>query len=101
MRVEVGTYVDERGVETPLRVRFGSHEIEVTESVDQWPSVDYRYFKVKGNDGDVYIIRHNETNGDWELIMYEHRHPEGDPVIMGRMPESICQRRPRPTTKAS
>ena len=39
--------------------------------LDAWIAPDHRYFKVKGDDGDVYIIRH-DTNADvWELTMFK------------------------------
>jgi len=72
MEVKVETYLDEDGVEKLRRVRFDSREIEVTENIDQWYGVDYRYFKIKADDGNLYIIRHNEIRANWELTMYEH-----------------------------
>jgi hypothetical protein len=44
------------------------------ESVDdQWPGADYRYLKVKGDDGNVYILRLDEPSGEWELTMFQRR----------------------------
>lgn len=79
MRVE--TYVDKDGVEKLWRIRFDSREIEVAENIDQWHGADYRYFKVRGSDGDLYILRHNEIGNDWELTMYERAPPLGDTVF--------------------
>jgi len=70
--------VDEDGVEKLRRICFGSRQIEVAENIDQWHGKDYRYFKVKSSDGDVYILRHNEIGNDWELTMYEHTPPHRD-----------------------
>lgn len=81
MEVRVETYMDEGGVEKVRRVRFDSRQIEIAENLDQWHGPDYRYFKVRGNDGNLYILRHNETRADWELTMYEHPQLTGDSAI--------------------
>jgi len=70
MQVQVETYVDQ-GVEKLSRIRFDSRQIEIAENLDQWHGPDYRYFKVRGSDGNLYMLRHNELRADWELTMYE------------------------------
>ncbi len=70
MEVQVETYVDQ-GVEKLSRIRFDSRQIEIAENIDQWHGPDYRYFKVRGSDGNLYMLRHNELRADWELTMYE------------------------------
>jgi len=80
VQVEVETYVDEGGVEKLRRIRFDSREIDVVENIDQWPGANYRYFKVRGSDGNAYMLRHNELRADWELTMYERTRPPGDPA---------------------
>jgi hypothetical protein len=32
---------------------------------------DYRYFKVKGDDDNVYILRFDEPSSEWELMMFQ------------------------------
>ena len=71
MLVQAETYVDQ-GVEKLRRIRFDSREIEIVDNIDQWHGADYRYFKVRGSDGNLYIVRHDETRADWELTLYEH-----------------------------
>lgn len=77
MRVQVETYVDQ-GVEKLSKIRFDGREIQVTQNIDQWHGADYRYFRVSGSDGNLYILRHNELRADWELTMYERTQPQGD-----------------------
>jgi hypothetical protein len=71
MQVQVESYLDEDGVEKLRRIRFDDREIEVADNVDQWHGADYHYFKVRGGDANVYILRHNEARADWELTLYE------------------------------
>lgn len=82
MQVRVETYVDKGGVEKLHRFRLDGRQIEIAENIDQWHGADHRYFKIKANDGDLYILRHDEILADWELIMYEHTQSQGDPAIV-------------------
>jgi hypothetical protein len=59
------------GVEMPVRFRFDAREVEIVENVDQWYGPDYCYFKIKGNDGNLYILRFDEGRAEWELTMFQ------------------------------
>jgi hypothetical protein len=71
MLVQVDTYVDEGGAEKVRRFRLDSRVVEVADNIDQWYGAGYRYVKVRGSDGNVYILRHNEIRAEWELTMYQ------------------------------
>jgi hypothetical protein len=73
MQVQVETFADHRGVETPRRLDLNWRTVEIVESDDQWSGADYRYFRVKGDDGNVYILRLNEPSGEWELTMFQRQ----------------------------
>ena len=75
MQIQVETYMDQ-GVEKLRRIRFDSRQIEITDNIDQWHGADYRYFKVRGSDGNLYMLRHNDIRADWELTMYERTQPQ-------------------------
>jgi hypothetical protein len=45
----------------------------VVEVLDRWLAPDHRYFKVKGDDSDVYIVRHDPAANAWELTMFRAR----------------------------
>ena len=72
MRVEVGCYAGYRGEETPRRIRLGKVTVAVCEVLDRWLAPDHRYFKLLGNDGARYIVRHDSRRGSWELVLYQH-----------------------------
>lgn len=69
LRVEC--YAGHRGEETPRALLVGDRRVGVVEILDCWLAPDHRYFKVKGDDGDVYILRHDVVSGAWELTMFE------------------------------
>lgn len=80
MQVQVETYVDEGSAEKLRRFRLDSRVVEVAENIDEWYGADYRYVKIKGSDGNVYILRHNEIRAEWELTMYQHSQSQGAKV---------------------
>jgi hypothetical protein len=77
--IEVECYADHRGEETPRRFHLGERTIEVAEVLDQWLASDHRYFKLRGQGGATYLLRHDEVSGRWELIMYERAAPGPPP----------------------
>ncbi|MFL5426625.1 MAG: hypothetical protein ACJ783_16495 [Myxococcales bacterium] len=70
MDVQVECYSGYRGEETPRRFTIGDRRIEVVEVIDRWLGPDHRYFKLKGDDGGQYILRHDEPSDRWELIQF-------------------------------
>jgi hypothetical protein len=44
--------------------------IVVAEVLDAWLAPDYRYFKLRGADGDTFLIRHDERSNTWALTMF-------------------------------
>ena len=71
MQIEVESDADDRGIEKPKRIRMDGRVIEVVETIDRWPGGDYCYFKVRGDDGNLYILRLNEARDSWELTMFQ------------------------------
>lgn len=88
MRVQVETYVDEGGAELLRRFRLDSRVVEVADNIDQWYGAGYRYVKVRGSDGDVYVLRNNETRAEWELTMYQRSQSEGVAAGIDRIDKS-------------
>ena len=65
MRVEC--YSGYRSDQRPLRFSLGGQILDVEEVEDQWYGPSARYFRVCANDGDIYILRHEETDDSWSL----------------------------------
>jgi len=70
MKVRVQCYAGHRGEEEPRAFYLGDRRIEVMEIIDRWLSPDHRYFKVRAFDGSAYILRHDETAGEWEMTLF-------------------------------
>lgn len=74
--VRVECYAGYRGEEEPRRVEKTGVRFEVVEILDRWLDPTHRYFKVRANDGAIYLLRHDVDSGDWELTV-QYR-PQGD-----------------------
>lgn len=73
MDVQVDCYAGHRGEETPRAFDLHGRRVEVDEVMDRWYGPDHRYFKLRGRDGAVYILRHDEPKDRWELHMFERQ----------------------------
>lgn len=57
-------------VQTPRRFFIGTREIRVTEVIDRWLDPHHSHFKVRGDDGGIYILRQVPHSNRWEMILY-------------------------------
>ena len=47
---------------------LGARRLEVRAIVDRWFAPTQRWFKVDAEDGQLYVLRHDETRDEWELV---------------------------------
>ena len=76
--IRVECYAGHRGEETPRRFRIDDRLVTVSEVLDRWLAPDHRYFKVAGDDGDVYIIRFDVAAERWEMTMFRRGDGSGE-----------------------
>ena len=77
LTVGVECHAGNRGEQTPRTLILGDRRIAVLEVVDAWLAPDHRYFKLRGDDGNTYIVRHDEQSSTWELTMFRAEHVGG------------------------
>ena len=70
LAIGVECYAGHRGEQTPRTLILGGRRIAVAEVLDTWLAPDHRYFKLRGTDGDTYLVRHDEQSDTWELTMF-------------------------------
>jgi hypothetical protein len=77
LEIAVECYAGYRGEQTPRAVVLGDRRIPVAEVLDQWLAPDHRYFKLRAEDGDVYIVRQDVESDTWTLTMFERGNRNG------------------------
>jgi len=72
MKVQVHCYAGMKADERPVRFRLGEHEYMVEEVLDQWYGPDHLFFRVRADDGKVYILRRETSvpDGEWDLVSF-------------------------------
>jgi hypothetical protein len=65
LRVEC--YAGYRANERPIRFVLRGRSFEITEVEDRWFSPDAMYFRVRAQDGDYFVLRHDEVLDIWSL----------------------------------
>lgn len=73
LRIQVECYSGYMAEETPRRLLLGRRRVEIVEILDRWLAPDHRYFKLVGDDGSTYILRHDVTAQHWNVISCERR----------------------------
>jgi hypothetical protein len=69
--VRVECYAGHRAEESPRRFFIGKRAIGVIEIIDRWLDPDHRYFKLRGDDGGIYILRYDLDTDAWEMTLFD------------------------------
>lgn len=69
--IRVECYAGHRAETEPRRLHLGRREIAVTEILDRWLDPRHRYFKLRGDDGGIYLLRHDTVRDGWELTLFD------------------------------
>ncbi len=67
MNILVECHAGYRGEEEPRAFTLGERRFAVLEILDRWLDPEHRYFKVKVDDGRMFVLRHDAGFGRWEL----------------------------------
>ena len=70
LTIGVECYAGHRGEQTPSTLILGDRRIAVAAVIDAWLAPDHRYFKLEGDDGNTYLVRHDERSDSWELTLF-------------------------------
>lgn len=71
--IRVECYSGQRADERPLRFFAGENAYTVERVDDKWYSPDATYFRVTANDGNMYVLRHDETKDAWTMEAFRAR----------------------------
>jgi hypothetical protein len=67
MMIQVQCYAARKADERPIRFQLGDRDFMVEEVLDQWYGPDDEFFKVRADDGNLYILRHQALENEWRL----------------------------------
>lgn len=65
--IRVECYAGHRADQRPQRFELRGRAFTVVAVDDQWYSPQAIYFRVKADDGNFYVLRHDEHNDVWSL----------------------------------
>ena len=68
--LHVECYSGHKADERPLRfapAARAARTYQVMEILDQWYGVGYQCFKARADDGNIYILRHDDSDDSWTL----------------------------------
>ena len=72
MKVDVGCYAGRKADERPVRFVLEGQPYSVEDVLDQWYEPDSIYYKVRADDGNLYILRQRTSSTDdpWKLVSF-------------------------------
>ncbi len=77
MKIRVECYSGYKGNESPVRFLLGDRTIQVEQVMDRWYGENGSYFRVLGNDKNLYILKGPIEEGSWELVSFTHKDSRG------------------------
>lgn len=70
LEISVITYSGFKADERPVSFLMGKREVQVSEIYDSWYGPDSVSFKIKGDDGNIYILKQDKSHNRWELDFF-------------------------------
>ena len=72
MKLEVESYSGHKADERPVRFTLEGERYSVEAVLDQWYGPESIYFKVRADDGNLYILRQHTATSDrlWDLVSF-------------------------------
>jgi len=70
LTLQVECYAGYKADERPLRFRaltLHARTLEVKEVLDRWYGVGYECFRVRADDGNLYVLKHHTQDDAWTL----------------------------------
>jgi len=70
MFIRVQCYAGYRAEQEPIAFWLGDRKLAVLAIVDRWFAPTQRWFRVEAEDGHVYVLRHDESSGQWDIAAF-------------------------------
>ena len=72
MKVDVECHAGRKADERPVRFRLEGKQYFVEDVLHQWYEPDSIFYKVRADDGNLYILRYETSrpDGSWNLVSF-------------------------------
>ncbi len=55
----------------PVAIMHHARRLKVREIIDRWDGTAHAYVKLIADDGNLYVIRHDIGENEWEMVLME------------------------------
>ena len=78
MNLNVECYSGRKADERPIRFRLEGRQYLVEAVLDQWYDPEGIFYKIRGDDGNLYILRQQTSTPDaaWDLVSFRQTREE-------------------------
>ena len=75
MKLTVECYSSHKADERPIRFNLDRKEYQVEAVLDQWYDPEHIFYKVRADDGNLYILRQETSTpeGAWDLVSFRQK----------------------------
>lgn len=84
VKLTVNSYSGFKANERPLLFSLDGHEYRVEKVLDQWYGPSSEYFKVHASDGNLYILKYQQSSDEWSLESFRRGTEE-----LGGLPSAL------------
>ena len=80
--LKVECYASSKLNERPVAFSLSNSRYKVEEIIDRWYGEGSRYFKIKADDDNIYLLKYDERKDRWEWVFYQN------PKMLDALPDS-------------
>ena len=77
MKLRVECYSGHKADERPIKFWLGDAVLFVESIEDRWYGPEAVYFRLRADDGNIYVLGHDETNDEWTLESFRSERSPG------------------------
>lgn len=70
MFVQVDCYAGYKAEERPVRFCIDGYQYGIEEVIDRWYGPNDTWYKVRAQDGNLYVLRHRPAESAWEMVSF-------------------------------
>ena len=79
--LKVECYTSSKLNERPVAFFISNSRYKVEEIIDRWYGEGSRYFKIKADDDNIYLLKYDERMDRWEWVFYQN------PKMLNALPD--------------